>query len=203
MGTGQFSKKTEASMRRDTTLAQAALGDLTLLKQVMLVLAGTLLIAIAAQLSVRIGPVPLSLQGLAVMSIGFAFGARLGAVTVLAYLAQGAMGMPVFSNGGAGLPYLMGPTAGFLIGFVAMAWICGLAADRGLARFAPYTIAAALVASAVIYIPGLAWPAAVMGMEGSALWAGWMAPFLLGDLIKALVVGLAISGGLAALRGRA
>jgi len=189
-------------MRRNTTLAQAALGDLTLLKQATLVVAGTLLIALAAQLSVRIGPVPLSLQGAAVMAVGFAFGARLGAVTVLAYLAEGAMGLPVFSNGAAGLPYMMGPTGGFLLGFVAMAWICGFAADRGLARFAPYAIATALLASAAIYVPGLAWPALAMGIDGATLWAGWMAPFLLGDVIKALIVGLAVSGGLAALRSR-
>jgi len=187
-------------MRRDTTLAQAALGDLTLLKQAALVLAGTLLIAMAAQFSVRLGPVPLSLQGAAVMAIGFAFGARLGAVTVLAYLAEGAMGLPVFSNGAAGLPYMMGPTGGFLVGFVAMAWTCGYAADRGLARYAPYAIAAAVLASAIIYVPGLIWPAAAMGIEWSALWAGWMAPFLLGDVIKALIVGLGVAGALASFR---
>ena len=190
-------------MRRNTTLAQATLGDLTLLKQVMLVLAGTLLIALTAQLSVRIGPVPLSLQGVAIMAIGFAYGARLGAITLLAYLAEGAMGLPVFSNGGAGLPYILGPTGGFLIGFVAMAWLCGVAADRGLARFAPYAIATAMVASVIVYVPGLIWPAATMGFEWSALWAGWMAPFLMGDAIKALIVGLAVSGGVAAMRGRA
>ena len=108
-------------MSRDTTLAQAVFGDLSLARKGALVLAGTVLIAIAAQFSIFIGPVPLSLQSLAVLTVGFALGARLGVATLLVYLAQGAMGLPVFSGGGAGLPYMMGPTGGFLLGFVAMA----------------------------------------------------------------------------------
>ena len=187
-------------MRRDTTLAHAAFGDLTLLKQTALVLAGTLLIALAAQFSVPMIPVPLSLQTLAILTVGFALGSRLGAITLLVYLAEGAMGLPVFSNGGAGLPYMMGPTGGFLVGFVAMAWLAGWAADRGLARRPLPAIGVALAASALIYVPGLAWPAAFMGIEWSSLWSGWMAPFLLGDAIKSVIVALLVSGGLAALR---
>jgi biotin transport system substrate-specific component len=190
-------------MSRDTTLAQAALGDLSLLKQTALVLAGSLLIAVAAQFSVFIGPVPLSLQTLAILTVGFALGARLGAATLIVYLGQGAMGLPVFSAGGAGVAYMMGPTGGFLLGFVAMAWLAGWAADRGLARRALPAILVALVASAIIYIPGLIWPAVTLGTEWSALWAGWMAPFLAGDAIKSVIAALAVSGGLAAFRRRA
>lgn len=189
-------------MRRDTTLAQAALGDLGLLKQAGLVLAGTLLIAVAAQFSLFIGPVPLSLQTLAILLVGFTLGARLGAVTLIAYLAQGAAGLPVFSGGGGGLAYVMGPTGGFLLGFVAMAWLAGWAADRGLARHAVPATGVALLASAIIYVPGLLWPAAVMGVDGAALWSGWMAPFLPGDAIKSVIAALVVTGGLAALRAR-
>ncbi len=190
-------------MRRDTTLAHAALGDLTLLKQTALVMAGTLLIALAAQVSVPMFPVPMTLQTLAILTVGFALGARLGAITLLVYLAEGAMGLPVFANGHAGLPYMMGPTGGFLVGFVGMAWIAGWAADNGLARRALPAIAVALFASAFIYLPGLAWPAAILGTEWSSLWSGWMAPFLVGDAVKAVIAALAVSGGLATLRGRA
>jgi len=189
-------------MRRDITLAEATFGDLGLVRKVGLVLTGTLLIAVAAQFSIFIGPVPLSLQSLAILSVGFCLGARLGAATVLAYLAQGAMGLPVFSGGGAGLPYMMGPTGGFLVGFVAMAWLAGWAADRGLARRAVPAIGLALLASAIIYVPGLLWPALAFGAEWSALWAGWMAPFLAGDVLKSVIAALAVSGGLAAFARR-
>lgn len=189
-------------MSRDTTLAQGALGELSILKQTALVLAGSLLIAAAAQVSVPMIPVPMTLQTLAILTVGLALGARLGAITLLVYLAEGAMGLPVFANGGAGLPYMMGPTAGFLLGFVAMAWLAGWAADRGLARKPLLAIGVALLASAIIYVPGLLWPATVMGVEWTALISGWMAPFLIGDAVKAVIAALAVSGGLAALRAR-
>jgi biotin transport system substrate-specific component len=189
-------------MRRDTTLAEATFGDLSLVRKTGLVLAGALLIAVAAQFSIFIGPVPLSLQTLAILGVGFALGARLGAATLVVYLAQGAMGLPVFSGGGAGLPYMLGPTGGFLLGFVAMAWLAGWAADRGLARRVVPAIAVALMASAIIYVPGLLWPAVGFGTEWSALWTGWMAPFLAGDVLKSVIAALAVSGGLAAVSRR-
>lgn len=189
-------------MRRDITLAEATFGDLGLMKKTALVLAGTLLIAVAAQFSIFIGPVPLSLQSLATLTVGFALGARLGAATLLVYLGQGAMGLPVFSGGNAGLAYMMGPTGGFLLGFVAMAWLAGRAADLGLARRVVPAVAVALLASASIYVPGLLWPALAFGTEWSALWAGWMAPFLAGDVLKSVIAALAVSGGLAALARR-
>ncbi len=195
-------------MARATTLSQAVLGPQTLLKQAGLVLGGSWLIALAAQLSVPMWPVPMTLQMLAILVIGLSFGPRLGAVTLLAYLGQGAAGLPVFAGGGGGLAYMAGPTGGFLIGFVLSAWIAGLAAGRGLWVM----MATALIASAALYIPGTAWPFAVagaMGVEGgwvgtsvSALWAGWVAPFLLGDAVKAVLAALIVSGVWAALKGR-
>ena len=83
------------------TLTQAAFGADTFTKKLALVVAGTMFIAIAAQISVPFFPVPMTLQTLAILIVGLSFGARLGAVTVLAYLAEGAMGLPVFANGGA------------------------------------------------------------------------------------------------------
>lgn len=190
-------------MSRDTTLAQAAFGDLTLAKQAGLVLAGTVLIAIAAQFSIFIGPVPLSLQTLAILGVSFALGARLAVATLVLYLAQGAAGLPVFSGGGASVAYMMGPTGGFLLGFVAMAWLAGWASDKGLTRRALPAIGVALLASAIIYIPGLLWPALAFGTEWASLWAHWMAPFLVGDALKSVIAALAVSGGLAWLSRRA
>ena len=116
---------------RDTTLAGAVIGRDTLLKQAALVLGGTMFIALAAQVSIPFFPVPMTLQSLAILIVGLTFGARLGAVTLVAYLAEGAMGLPVFANG-ASAPALLGPSAGFLYGFVLMAWLAGLAAEHGV-----------------------------------------------------------------------
>jgi len=104
-------------MSRDMTLSQAVTGSTSLLKQVLMVAGGTAFIALAAQISVPMLPVPMTLQTLAILMVGFTFGARLGAATLIAYLAEGAMGLPVFANGMNGVAFA-GPTAGFLVGFV-------------------------------------------------------------------------------------
>lgn len=193
------------------TLAATALGQSTFTKQALLILGGSMLIAIAAQISVPMWPVPMTLQTLAVLLVGLCFGARLGAMTLLAYLAEGAMGLPVFANGGNGAAFF-GPTAGFLVGFVLMAWIAGLAADRGATRGFAGTVLVALVASALLYVPGLAWPLGVAqaagidagwaGLSTDRVLAGFMMPFLAGDAVKAVIAALLVTGGWAALRAR-
>lgn len=186
------------------TLTQKAFGELNLIRQAGLVLGASLFIAVAAQVSVPFYPVPLTLQTLAILLVGFALGARLGAFAVLAYLAEGAMGLPVFANFNNGAAFF-GPTAGFLVGFLALAWIAGKAADMGI-RSIVGTAVAALIASAVLYIPGIAWPMAVAqatGLEGSWIgqdfvsyyWAYFMKPFMIGDAVKAVLAALIVTGG--------
>lgn len=187
------------------TLTSMALGPMTLPKQAAAAVAGSLLIAVAAQVSVPFFPVPMTLQTLAVLTVGLAFGWRLGAATVVLYLAEGAAGLPVFAGLRNGVAFA-GPTAGFLVGFVAMAAIAGLAAGRGLLAMA----GAALVASAALYAFGLAWPLAVagalgieggwVGMTGRPLLEAFMLPFLLGDAVKAVLAALIVAGGMRALR---
>ncbi|MEM1077139.1 MAG: biotin transporter BioY [Pseudomonadota bacterium] len=191
------------------TLSQAALGETSLLRKALLVLGGSAFIAVAAQISVPMIPVPMTLQMLAILLVGFAYGSRLGAVTLLAYLGQGLAGLPVFANGMNGVAFA-GPTAGFLIGFVLVAFAAGLAAERGLAKGFLGTALAALIASALVYIPGVIWPMAVassFGIEGGwvgigwdKIWAWFMGPFLLGDTVKALIAALIVSGAWKALR---
>lgn len=181
------------------TLSKALVPSQSLLTRAVMVLGGSLFIALAAQVSVGF-PVPMTLQTLAILIVGLSFGARMGALTLVAYLAEGAMGLPVFA-GGASAPALMGPTAGFLYGFVLMAWIAGFATDRGARGFLPMALAA-LVASALLYIPGLAWPALVMGKTVPELLSGWMLPFLAGDAVKAVMAALVVTGGWAALKSR-
>jgi biotin transport system substrate-specific component len=178
------------------TLSAALVGHDTLSRRVLVVLGGSLLIALAAKVSVPMFPVPMTLQTLAVLLVGLTCGARLGAATLAVYLAQGAMGLPVFSPTTApGLAAFGGPTAGFLLGFVLMAAVAGFASDRGWTRTLPGAAAAALAASAVLYLPGLAWPAAVMGKALPDLLSGWMLPFLAGDVVKAVLAALIVTGG--------
>jgi len=181
----------------------------SLLNKATLVLGGSLFIAVAAQVNVPMYPVPMTLQTLAIMLVGLTFGSRLGALTVVAYLAEGAIGLPVFANAMNGAAFF-GPTAGFLVGFVGLAWLVGFAAENGLAKGVLGTAAAGIAASALLYIPGIAWPmslANLSGIEagwigrefGAYYWTYFMAPFLIGDAVKAILAALIISGGWKAL----
>ncbi len=179
----------------------------TLARQAALVLGGTGVLAVASQVAVPFYPVPMTLQTLAVLAIGLALGPRLGAITVMVWLGQAALGAPVLSNFGNGAAFF-GPTAGFLAGFVAMAWIAGLAKGRGLATMAGL----ALLASAALYVPGLAWPLGVAEFAGVSVWGSDLAfgalldafvwPFVIGDILKALLAVLLVAGGGALLARR-
>lgn len=183
------------------TLSKAFIPAQPLAIRAAMILAGSALIGLGAQVSVPMVPVPMTLQTLAILIVGFSYGARLGGLTLLAYLAEGAAGLPVFAGGHAGLAYMAGPTAGFLAGFVAMAMLAGLAADRGIRGLVP-TALVALAASAALYLPGLAWPALVMGKTMPELLSGWMLPFLAGDALKAVIAALVITGAWAAVASR-
>lgn len=193
------------------TLTQAALGKTTLFRQALLALGGAAFIAAATQVSVPFFPVPMTLQTLAILIVGLSFGARLGTATLITYLGYGAMGLPVFANGMNGLAFA-GPTAGFLLGFVLMAGLAGLAADRGIAKGFVATALVTLALAALLYVPGIAWPMAVASVTGvDAAWAGqeigyywthFIAPFLIGDAVKAILAALVVTGGWKAVAGR-
>ena len=157
--------------------------------KVALVLAGTALLALAAKVQVPFWPVPMTLQTLAVLMIGATLGARMAGATLLAYLAEGAVGLPVFASG-AGLAYMAGPTGGYLLGFLLAAVFVGLAADRGWLRGGVPVAAVMFAAMALIYLPGVAWLAALIGAEKAV--AGGLVPFLPAEAFKlALAVLLA------------
>lgn len=173
----------------DTLLAPRFANDRfrSLFSQVALVLAGSALLAISAQFAFRIpiSPVPVTGQTLILLMIGMAYGSRLGAATVLAYLLEGGMGLPVFANGAAGWPVLIGPTGGYLVGFVAAAYVLGLLAERGYGRGPVSTALAMLVGTAVIYLLGAVWLGQFLGFE-KAVTVG-VQPFLYGDVLKLIV----------------
>ena len=157
--------------------------------KIALVLAGTALLALAAKVQVPFWPVPMTLQTLAVLMIGATLGARMAGATLLAYLAEGAVGLPVFASG-AGLAYMAGPTGGYLLGFLLAAVFVGLAADRGWLRGGVPAAAVMFAAMALIYLPGVAWLAALIGAEKAV--AGGLVPFLPAEAFKlALAVLLA------------
>ncbi len=185
------------------TLSAAAIGHDSLLKQALLAVGGTILIALAAKVSVPMFPVPMTLQTLAILVVGLSFGARLGFATLVLYLLEGAAGLPVFTPTTApGLAAFAGPTAGFLAGFAVMAWVAGYASDEGWTRNFLGASAAALVAGIVLYVPGLAWPALALGKSVPELLSGWALPFLAGDAVKAVLAALIVTGGWKALNAR-
>jgi biotin transport system substrate-specific component len=153
--------------------------------QIFLAIVGTLILTLSAKTKVVLGPVDMSLQTLAVFLIAVAFGRRLAVATLLLYLAQGAMGLPVFQGTpekGIGLAYMLGSTGGYLAGFVVAAAIVGWAADRGWDRNPFKLFAAILLAEVVMMAMGFGWLAGLIGAEKA--WQFGVVPFIVPDLIK-------------------
>jgi biotin transport system substrate-specific component len=156
------------------------------LRWVVLAVLGTALLTLTAKINIPFYPVPLTMTTFAVLVIGMAYGPRLGTATLLLYLAEGAVGLPVFAGTpekGIGLAYMMGTTGGYLLGFVLAAALCGWLAERGWDRRVSTTALAMLLGNIVIYVPGLLWLGGLMGWDKPILDWG-LTPFLYGDLAK-------------------
>lgn len=181
-----------------------------LARDVALALAGSLLLVLAAKIKVPFWPVPMTLQTLAVLGLGAAYGSRLGAATVALYIAYGLAGLPVFTNTppvAAGLFYLAGPTGGFLVGFVLAAGVAGWAAERGASVFR--LIAGFVVAEALILGLGGLWLALGAQMANGATGVGFakafafgVQPFLLGDALKMALAASLVGASWSFLRRR-
>ncbi len=175
-----------ASQAGISTLLQRFAGETSLLQKAAVVFAGSLLLWASAKVQLPFYPVPLTMQTFAVLAIGAALGWRLGLATVLLYLAEGAAGFPVFAGTpekGIGLAYMMGPTGGYLLGYLPAAALCGWLAERGWDRSVALTALAMLAGNVMIYLPGLLWLGAIVGWDKPVL-AWGLTPFLLGDLLK-------------------
>jgi biotin transport system substrate-specific component len=169
---------------------------------IVLALVGTAVLAVSAKIKVPFYPVPMTLQTFAVMALAAAYGSRLAVITVLLYLFEGALGLPVFTNTPpevASPAYFLGPTGGFLIAFIALAWIVGTAADHGWDRSIPKLFAAMIAADLVVFAIGFAWLAwfAVVSNGGTGIGLAnafkfGVAPFLLADLLKIALAALAV-----------
>jgi biotin transport system substrate-specific component len=153
-------------------------------RAVILVALGTALLALSAKINLPLPYVPMTLQTLVVLMIGAAYGWRLGSATVIAYLAEGAIGLPVFAGPVGGLAPLLGPTAGYLAGFVAAAFITGWLSERGWDRSVPRLFVAMGLGHIVILAAGFAWLAFGMKLGVEKAWLVGIVPFVAASVIK-------------------
>lgn len=168
--------------------------DNKLLRNTILAVAGTLLLTLSAKVSIPFFPVPMTMQTLVVLALGMAYGWKLGAATMLLYLAEGAVGLPVFSgtpDKGISLVYMMGGTGGYLVGFILAASLTGYLAEHGWDRNIVTTALAMLLGNLLIYIPGLLWLGSLYGWDKPIL-AWGLTPFLFGDLVKVVLAAVAM-----------
>lgn len=180
----------------------------SLARNAVLAVVGSLFVALAAQIRVPFWPVPMTLQVLAVLLVGGAYGARLGAATLALYMVEGALGLPFFSGGKSGIldakiAWLLYPSFGYLVGFVLAAFTMGRMAELGWITSGRRMIAAALCSAALVYVPGLLWlgiwASVSMGLNmGQAVafaFSKGLVPFIPADIIKAVIAGLGLVGG--------
>jgi biotin transport system substrate-specific component len=144
------------------------------LRTIAIIAIGNALLAVSA-------PVKLSMQTFVVLSIGLTCGSRLAGGTLLAYLAEGAFGLPVF-QGGMGLAYMAGPTGGYLLGYLLAATALGALAERGLLRSMPMVFGAVVLGEVLIYLPGIAWLGVLFGADKALAYG--LLPFLPAECVK-------------------
>jgi biotin transport system substrate-specific component len=190
-------------MRPDAaTLRLAVFPRSSLLTDVLIVLAGTAFVAIAAQVSISLPftPVPITGQTFAVVLVGASLGALMGLASLGLYLFVGALGAPVYADHQHGWDVLTGPTGGYIVGFVLAAVLTGFLAQRRWDRHFNSAVAAMLSGNVVIYLIGLPWLAAKIdaGLEDT-LEAG-LYPFVVGDLLKLYLAGALLPAAWAAVK---
>ncbi|MEW6732557.1 MAG: biotin transporter BioY [Acidobacteriota bacterium] len=155
-----------------------------LLRSIVLILGFSMLIALSARVIIPLPftPVPITAQTFAILVTGALLGPRLGVAAVIAYLLEGALGLPVFQNGNGGLLYMTGPTGGYLFGFLISAAITGWFATRGFDRRFSTAVVTMALAEISLYVCGLSWLAYFLPQE--RLLELGLLPFLPGDIIK-------------------
>ena len=171
-------------------------GRLLLAKQAVLVLVGIAALAIFAKIKVPMYPVPITMGTFALLTIGAAYGPRLGMATIIGYMLVGALGFDVFAGSSAeasGLTYMMGGTGGYLVGYILATLALGMAARAGWDRSVGKMALAMLIGNALIYIPGLIWLGQLYGWDQPIL-AWGLTPFLIGDALKLALAAVLVPG---------
>ncbi len=174
-------------MKNNTTLIHNVLSDYKIniyLKNIILVFLGTILLSVSSKVQVPFWPVPMTMQTFVVFIIGMSYGSKLALTTLLLYLLEGALGLPVFAKGG-GLLYLTGPTAGYLYGMMFAAWLIGKFADLNYNNSYLKSLKSLLIGTLIIFLFGVGYLGSIIGFD-KALAAG-LYPFLLSELFKILL----------------
>jgi biotin transporter BioY len=184
------------------TLLGAALAPLDWTRSVSLAVAFSLLTALAAQIVIPIGPVPITAQTFAVLLAGALLGSRLGAMAMIVYLIEGASGLPFFYGGSSGIGHLLGPTGGYLVAFPAGAFIAGAFAENGWDKRFSTAVVAMAVGSIVILLAGLAWFSVLTHTPPLVAFQVSVLKFIPGDIIKVLLAAAVLPAGWALLRRR-
>jgi biotin transport system substrate-specific component len=159
-------------------------GFAVLRRAIVLAAFGVALLAVSAKINLPLRYVPMTLQTLVVLMIGAVYGWRLGTLTIIAYLAVGALGLPVFAGPVGGLKPLTGATAGFLSGFVVAAFVTGWFSERGWDRSMVRLFVVMAIGHIVIMAMGFAWLAYGMKLGAEKAWLVGVMPFLAGALVK-------------------
>jgi biotin transport system substrate-specific component len=185
------------------TLIGAALAPLDWTRSVSLVVAFSLLTALAAQVVIPIGPVPITAQTFAVLLTGALLGSRLGAMAMIVYLIEGVSGLPFFYGGHGGIAHLLGPTGGYLVAFPAAAFITGAFAENGWDKRFSTAVIAMAVGSLIILLSGLAWFSVLTHTSPLVAFQLSVLKFIPGDIIKILLAAAALPAGWALLKRKA
>jgi len=185
------------------TLMGAALAPLDSTRSIGLVIVFSLFIAAAAQFAIHIGPIPITGQTFAVLLTGALLGSRLGAAAVIAYLIEGAVGLPFFAGGGAGLVRFFGPTGGYLVAFPAAAFITGAFSEHGWDKRYPPAVAAMAIGSVIVLLGGFAWYSILTNTPPLAAFKIAVMPYLVGDVIKIALAAAVLPTGWALLKRKA
>lgn len=162
------------------------------MRDLLLTFSGVIFVALLAQVRIPLPftPVPLTGQTFAVLLVGATLGSKRGAASLTLYTVLGALGLPIFAGGAAGMAYLTGPTLGYLVGFVVAAFAIGRMAERGLERSLRTSLLPFFIGTLAIYAFGAGWLAILLGTE-KALALGVL-PFIIGDVIKLVLAALAL-----------
>ena len=169
-------------------------GTILRVKQVVLVVLGFVLLAACAKIKVPMFPVPMTMGTFAVLTIGAAYGPRLGLTTILGYMIIGALGFDIFASSSAekfGLEYMMGGTGGYLFGYVLATLGLGMLARRGWDKSLGWMALALLIGNVLIYVPGLLWLGQLYGWDQPIL-AWGLTPFIAGDVLKLVLAALLV-----------
>lgn len=158
----------------------------TLINPLFFIILGTLILSLAAQLSVPFKPVPLTLQSTTAILIGMVYGSRKGSGVILSYLIAGILGFPVFAELSSGLPVLLGPTGGYLIGFLPAAWIGGFLAEKGFAENKMKSFLACCVAAIILFSCGVLQLSQFIGLKEA--FALGVTPFIFSESVKLLLI---------------